>query len=526
MDGQVDKNRLIKAILKKDHGFLRAKEVGLSPEKKNAPDTIEVSDEEKETFYRRIMNGQIGKADFDAIIGLKPFGDFEKVFELIRDNKYKRRIIAYMTGMGFDNYESVTKESLEKFVKRYPSPVAFEPAKNDFLLAIGESNPEQKYLDYKREIEELVQEIYGEKAKIFELYFEFVKEAEEWQIEKDAARLTAEFLPRAEILGDSWLQNGQEYTLTTDLLKKVGLYPSFYLEMGGAEVALSKAFKVDVHEAVIAYVRLNNQTKVRGYYRSNSQAMWRLLADYVAGNGEIAWYGVGFNEESLTLPMRFQKELNYISARGVMEVPGVNMGFFLGGTAKRYASKEEYRKAVDEGTAGSDYYREMEHEPRLNFGVISNEKHPPFSVDIEDENGPNFRNQLDHYMMKTEMYGEVTVRQFPSLNDELRYLVCEVGKKNEKKAWIGTIEVNAPMTSVGLTSGWVSSGDICTPLFEYQTMTGGYGAPIGGGGAESGQGSNGPQGSSQLDGYESMWEKYLSQMPIIKKYLYTWGNAN
>ena len=64
------------------------------------------------------------------------------------------------------------------------------------------------------------------------------------------------------------------------------------------------------------------------------------------------------------------------------------------------------------------------------------------------------------------------------------------------------------MTSVGLTAGWVSSGDICTPLLEYQTMTGGYGTS-----------------ENRTDGYESMWEKYLSQMPIIKEYLYTWRDA-
>ncbi len=495
MGEQNRKEQIIKAILKKDLNFLKS-------------ENIELSQEEKETFYRRVTNGQIGKSDFNKVIESVPRGNFGEVFEKIKDNKYKRRIVAYMTGMGFDNYDGVTEESLKKFIKRYPSPVTFESAKNDFLSAIEESNSEQKYLDYKREIEEFAHEIYGEKAEVLDLYNEFVKEAEEWQIEKDAVRLTAEFLPTAEIVGDTWIQNGQEYHLTTELLKKVGLAPKYYLEMGGAEVAMSSAFKVDVHEAVIAYVRLNNQIKVRGYYRSNSQAMWRLLPDYVAGNGEIAWYGVGFNEESLTLPMRFQKELNYISLRGIMEVPGVNMGFFLGGTAKRYASKEEYRQLVAEGKMDSDYYREMEHEPRLNFGVLTEEKHPPFSVDIEDDNQPNFRNQLDHYAMRTEMYGEVTVRQFPSFNDELRYLVCEVGKKNEKKAWIGTIEVNAPMTSVGLTSGWVSSGDICTPLLEYKSMTGGYGVA-----------------SGRTDGYESMWENYLSQMPIIKKYLYTWRDA-
>ena len=495
MDGHIEKKQIIKAILGKNLSVLGA-------------GNVDVTDEEKETFFRRIMNGQIGKADFAQIIDSLPNGDFDEVFSKIKDDKYKLRIVAYMTGLGFDNYDKVTKESLDKFVNRYPSPLAFESAENDFLAAIEESNPEQKYLDYKREAGELIKEVYGEKAQVLEYYDELVKDAEEWQIQKDAVRLSAEFLPSAEIVGDKWVQDGQEYTLTTELLKKVGLVPTFYLEMGGAEVALSPAFKVDAHEAVIAYVRLNNQIKVRGYYRSNSQAMWRFLADYVGGNGEIAWYGTGFNEESLTLPMKFQKELNFVSKRGLLEIPGVNTGFFLGGTAKRYESKEEYKKLVAENKMDSDYYKEMEHEPRLNFGVLSAEKHPPFSVDIEDENGPNFRNQLDHYIMTTEMYGEVTVRQFPSFNDELRYLVCEVGKKDEKKAWIGTIEVNAPMTSVGLTAGWVSSGDICTPLLEYKTMTGGYGEPDG-----------------RTDGYESMWEKYLSQMPIIKKYLYTWRDA-
>lgn len=489
------KNQIIKAILKRDLSILD-------------DESVQLSDEERETFFRRIFTGQITKADFKGLVDSLPYGDFDEVYADIQGDKYKLRIVAYMTGLGFDNYTNVTKESLEKFVKRYPSPGIFEAAKNDFLNAIEESNPEQKYLNYREKMDEFVHEIYGKKAEIDDLYDEFVKETEDLQIEKDAVKLAAEFLPGAEIVGDAWVQGGQEWQLKTELLEKAGLGPRFYLEMGGAEVALSRVFKVDVHEAAVAYVRLNNQIKVRGYYRSNSQAMWRLLADYVYADGAIAWYGVGFNEESLTLPMKFQKMLNYISDRGIFEIPGVNTGFFLGGTAKRYASKEEYYKAVTEGTATSDYYKEMEREPRLNFGVLSAEKHPPFSIDIEDERGPNFRKQLDHYQMRTEMYGEVTVRQFPSFNDELRYLVCEVGKRDEKKAWIGTIEVNAPMTSVGLTSGWVSSGDICTPLFEYQTMTGGYG-----------------EADGRTDGYESMWEKYLSQMPIIKKYLYTWRDA-
>lgn len=497
MDGfENKKQKLAKAILKKDLNLYKS------------DDDIQLTDEEKETFLRRVFNGQIGRADFVRVVDSLPVGDVEAIYEKNKDNKYKMRIIAYMTGLGFDNYEKVNLQSMKDFIKKYPSPVEFGAAEIDFLNAVRESNPEQKYDDYKREMEELVDEIYGEKEEVLDLYREIVKDAEEWHIEKESVRLTAEFIPGAEIVGDKWMQNGQEYMLTTEILQKVGLGPRFYLEMGGAEIALSRVFKVDTHEAAIAYVRLNGIVKVRGYYRSNSQAMWRLLPDYVGGNGEIAWYGVGFNEESLNLPMKIQKELNLISNRGIWEIPGVNTGFFLGGTAKHYESKEEYKKLVEENKMDSDYYKEMEHEPKLNFGVLSPEKHPPFSVDIDDENGPNYRMLLDHYTMKTEMYGEITVRQFPSFNDELRYLICEVGKKEEKKAWIGTIEVNAPMTSVGLTKGWVSSGDICTPLYEYQSMSGGYGVNTG-----------------RTDGYVSMWEKYLSQMPIIKKYLYTWGNV-
>ena len=100
------------------------------------------------------------------------------------------------------------------------------------------------------------------------------------------------------------------------------------------------------------------------------------------------------------------------------------------------------------------------------------------------------------------MYGKVTVRQFPSHDDVLRYSVCEVGSGENKRAWIGSMEVNAPITSTGLKREWVSSGDICTPLLEYQTMAGGFGTPLG-----------------RTDGYLSMWENYLRYAPIIKDYL-------
>ena len=491
-------NKLIRALLDHDYAVL------------GHPD-VNVTEADRERFYNMVSNGQISGMDFAQIISsirgpLESVGK-EELFPKIIDDNHEKRILAYMSGIGFENFEKITPDTLEDFLGKYPNPADFVSAKEDFLNAINRSNPEAKPQDYKQAMEDYCQDIYGKKYEYFLQIEELKKLAEEWRLDRESEKLTVDFLEKGVISGDGWLQNGQIYMLTTELLRKVGLVPRYLMEIGGVEIAISKAFMVDVHEAVVAYVKINNMVKVRGYYRSNSQGMWRLLVDYVGGNGEIAWYGIGRNEESLTLPLKIQKELNMIASKGFLKIPGVNTGFFLGGTAKRYNSKEEYKQLIAENKMTGDYYREVNPEPILNFGVLSELKHPPESIDVDGENAPNFRKQLDHYEMQTEMYGDVVVRQFPSEGDNLRYSMFEVGHGDFKKAWVGGIEANATITSTGLKSEWVSSGDVCTPLLEYQTMTGGYGVPDGRG-----------------DGYESMWEKYLSLVPIIKRYLYTWGD--
>lgn len=504
MENRVDiakkqQDKLIRALVLHDYAVLGHPEV-------------DVSEDERTKFYRMVSNGQIGKSDFAGVIasikGPLELEGAEATLAKVATDNYKKRILAYMSGLGFDNYEQVKPETIKDFLEKYPTPDSFLSSREDFLNAIKRSNPEQKYEEYKKAMDDFSASIYGKKEEYYLQAEELKRLSEEWRLDEESVKLAEDFLASATISGDGWLQNGQIYMLTPKILEKVGLGPRFLIEIGGVEIAFSKVFKADVHEATVAYVKVHNTVKIRGYYRSNSQGMWRYLADYVGGNGEIAWYGVGRNEESLTLPLKIQKELNMIANREIFEVPGVNMGFFLGGTAKRFNSKEEYKQLVADGKMEGDYYKEVSSEPILNFGVLSTLKHPPESIDVEGENAPNFRKQLDHYDMHTEMYGDVTVRQFPSEDDNLRYTMFEVGHGGNKKAWVGSIEANATITSTGLKSEWISTGDVCTPLLEYQTMTGGYGVPDG-----------------RNDGYESMWEKYLSLVPIVKKYLYTWGDA-
>lgn len=496
------KRKLIKAILNRDARILAEKDVKLSPE-------------EQERFFRMTVTGSIHKADVAKVIEAIKGPETEQIFSEIKDNKFKKRILAYMTGLGFDNFEQVKVKTVEDFLEKFPDPNGFISAKADFLEAIRRSNPEQKYREYLEAMEEFEKNVYGKKQEYTDLAKELVKDAEEWQTDKDAEKLRGEFLDIAEVFGDEWEQDGKKYKLTKEALAKVGLEPRFLLKVNGIQIALSRVFMVDVHEAAVAYVKFDDGVKIRGYYRSNSQGMWRYLADYVGGNGEISWYGVGFNEESLNLPLKIQKMLNQIAMRGIYEIPDINTGFFLGGTAKRYASKEEYKKLIADEKMEGDYYKEVSRTPKLDFGTLSTLKHPPESIDVEGGAAPDFRKQLDHYQMKTKMYGEVAVRQFPSLNDELRWIMLERGEGEAKKAWVAGIEVNATITSTGLKSEWVSTGDICTPLYEYQTMTGGYGEPI------QDDGSFATEEAMHM-GYESMWEKYLKLMPIVRKFLYTW----
>ena len=490
------RKKLIKALVTHDASILRAQK------------TPEVTPEEEERCYRMVSTGAVTTKDFDKLVGEAAVQPAAEIFSEIGQDKFKRRILAYMTGLGFDNFQNVTADTVNKFLEKFPRPGDFASARNDFLEAIRRSNTLQKYQEYQQEMADFERKVYGERALLTGVIVGVKAEAEEWQLDQDSVKLKAEFLDRAVVEGDVWVQQGLAYQLKPEYLEQVGLGPRFLMEVGGVRIAFSKAFMVDSHEAIVAYVAFDNTVKVRGYYRSNSQGMWRYLPDYVNGNGEIVWYGVGFNEESLTLPLKIQRQLNDVAMHHKQELKGVNPGFFLGGTARRFDSKEEYKQRVAARQMTGAYYTEVSVVPKLDFGILSERKHPPQSVDVRGDAEPDFRQQLTSYQMETRMYGKVTVRQFPSRDDVLRYSVCEIGSGENKRVWIGSIEVNAPITSTGLKREWVSTGDICTPLLEYQTMTGGFGVNVG-----------------RTDGYLSMWENYLRLTPIIKDYLFVWQNS-
>lgn len=487
--------KLIAAVLSDDNSLL------------SEPDAS-VSDTERERLFLLMDTGKITDENWNKIIEQiadpKDIRGIDAVYETIIDSKYEERILAYMSGLGFDKFDQNNTKILEDFYKKYPGPAEFDAVKEDFLRTIRENNSEEKAEEYTEAMKEYVRDIYGKRQEYFEQVKVLKSEAKKWSLTQSAKKLGAEYLPKAVIDADPFKQGEKEYALTTEILKEAGLAPRHEIEVGGVVIGLSGMFYVGPRKAVIAYAKTNTDVKVRAYYRSRSQGMWRYFPDYVGEAGNF-WFGKGWNEESMTLPMKLQKILNEIAEEPEVEFSGINTEIFLCGTAKRYDTMEEYSEKFKNGELLGDYYREVKREPAANFGVLSSVKHPPEGMDIDGPNGPNFRKELLSFQIETGMYGKVKVSQFPSFDDQLRWTMMENEKDGERRAWIGGVEVNAPITTTGCKAEWVSTGDIGTPLYEHENMAGGYGD------AEDRNGQD----------YVSMWKYYLRQMPIIKRYLYT-----
>lgn len=303
-----------------------------------------------------------------------------------------------------------------------------------------------------------------------------------------------------EILKDVEI-NGDEYKgkrLTAERLREAGLAPKYEVRIGDTVIWLSSAAYglPEGRVAVVAYVKVKDKLVARSYYRSNSHGLWRYLPDYFVAKGEIAWYGKGWSESGITLPIGAQRVLAEITKEDapILDVDEPH-GVFAG-TARSIVSGKK-----------ATFYSEIESQPRLLEGKFYPEqkrgkvlKVPPEQVQFKNpENAPDFTKRLEQWEQKTDLYGMVKIEVFPSKDGKLKFMFC---RDESGRAWIGAIEDDSELGSTGLKRSWVEGGDLATPAYEHNTQTGGYGNP------QKSQGS-----------YVDMFEKYVSKIPVIQEYL-------
>ncbi len=339
-------------------------------------------------------------------------------------------------------------------------------------------------------------------------------------------------------------KDGRERVYTTADLREAELEPRYGLRLEGVDFGFSEAFRIGTRDAVIAYVSKDGGNAfVRGYYRSTSQGVWRYLPDRAQKpNGGMDWYGKGQGEEAITLPSEIQSYLNKIDEarfnnqlskdelakqkeymRATMSQTGKPQSYreLIGNAAPDNTDKTKARDtkrywtffgtagavagsgpgrnmanhlARVEGSINDALSREVSPKPRFTYDA----ERPPEQMTLLHELSPDYDREVSSYEAHSDKYGAYSARTFLSKGGALKWTIME---DEQGRAWVGQVEVQSPITSTGLRSQWVRAGNLAMPLYEYAEQDEGYG-----------------DYSDTKGRYVSMWNNYLSKIPLIREY--------
>jgi hypothetical protein len=129
----------------------------------------------------------------------------------------------------------------------------------------------------------------------------------------------------------------------------------------------------------------------------------------------------------------------------------------------------------------------------------------PETVQLSDEQSPNFANKLASWRQDTSLYGRVHYDVYPSNDGKLKYVFCRDVKG---RSWVSGIENNSPLESTGLREEWLSGSALTTPAYEYAQQAGDYG-----------------NDADARGHYVDMYKNYLSKVPVIQEYAANGGSS-
>lgn len=302
------------------------------------------------------------------------------------------------------------------------------------------------------------------------------------------------------------------HQLKIEDLVKYKLTPKHHIKVVNKEIYLSDKFFIAENKVprVIAYIQDdNNKYLICSYFQSKSQGLYRLLKAYkyrLDENGieKPAWNDKGYSEESLMLPL----ELQFFISEQIKE--NITISNKMEGIQVFYGTTLE---------SGNDtiYKNSVDVDPILIPGNIythDKTKISPKDISVEKNASPNFQRTIFTWRFDAAIYGKITARVFKSSNGKFIYLFLT---DSLNRSWIGGIDNNSEVTTLGIRRKWVDMGCLGTPAFEYQNgfangkykydQTGGYGN----------------RDLMYKDIYVDMYKNYLSHIPLIKEFE-NWNN--
>ncbi len=313
---------------------------------------------------------------------------------------------------------------------------------------------------------------------------------------------------RVQFLNAQRVNGGVDPDLARGLLNDLNLPPAKnFTSANGSDVTISQPFKDrDGRIFNVLEITKNGETTFQTVYRSNSQALFRVLP---ARNINLSSAGKpGFDkadgEELLTLSSDFQRELSSIS------IDPQNVKIYdpqeLEGILPVNRSVEDYiayRNSSDYIKPQSPKSKVLTPSPSRPLTDRAGRDFPePQNIKIEDSNlQPDFSKIKNEYEIDSPVYGKVEARVYRSRNGDVEYTVL---KDERNRIWFGDVnDISAGVSSRGTKNAGIAE-DLSQPLWEYNRQI-----PN----AFEYAGDTNPVNSS----YSDMW-KYIKEIPEIQRW--------
>ncbi|MDO5452067.1 MAG: hypothetical protein Q4F56_03175 [Candidatus Saccharibacteria bacterium] len=337
-----------------------------------------------------------------------------------------------------------------------------------------------------------------------------------------------DILMRTEITRD---EHSEIYDSTA--LDRYGLGPKYMVNIDDTKVGVSEIFfgrgesgKGARPHAMIYVENGEGRFAARNFYKSNSQNSWRLLPGMESNRGEARgnhhYYKSPYGEQAINAPVELQKTLDELYTNNLRRTEEKdNTENFDALLDEVFALPPEFDNHPQKSRPsdkpplhigafwGDDQINNFDRAFRSEIGerpwmgyeekYSGNRLTSPKDLVLDSDNSPDLSKEL---MSWQDAEGN-TKRVFASKDGKMKY---EFLTDEKGRSCLALVEcANAGISSFGLRSQFVQTGDFTTPLYEYEGQTKGRGVDYG-----------------DLDDahypYYGMWRKYLSQAPFIREY--------
>lgn len=248
-------------------------------------------------------------------------------------------------------------------------------------------------------------------------------------------------------------------------LNELGKYiPNLKVNIDNATYYVSIPFKFKPgYFGIYSLIQIEDRVFPRVFYRSNSQSYWRTLPALQKTDSEILRLGKGHSESDTQLPIALNLLLLQLPLPSediiyTRPMDSVEFGFDMTNSYKDAVTMDDTFIAIN----GEDHFRQG--------GFYIPKVRNPKDISIpNEENLPNFGNELFVTSFSDPLYGELKARVFQSKNQQYQYLFYETRAGYTFLAHVEKIYVN-DITSFGNRKIALEINGLDSPLLEYATQ--------------------------------------------------------